>query len=184
MGLFPWKNLPLRCWGCLSLLDWIGTLALSLLLKIQPENWSLDLFYQVAFYWGCSVSLYLYKCTIWPYCWHVWAGAFSYDLKLLDKLQKLICMTVGPSLAASLELLTYCPNVACLSIVCRYLNWLNWFHFLIVLELGQFVILIDCIIFLSPFLDITRLSMSTVSFLAQLDFGILYMIEYFLWPMN
>ena len=89
-------------------------------------------------------------------------------------------MTVGPSLAASLELLAHCPNVACLSIVYRYLNWLNWFHFLIVLELGQFVILIDCIIFLSPFVDVTRLSMSTVSFLAQLDFGILYMIEYFL----
>ena len=35
------------------------------------------------------------------------------------------------------------------------------------------VILIDCMIFLSPFLDVTRMSMSTVSFLAQLDSGIL-----------
>ena len=35
------------------------------------------------------------------------------------------------------------------------------------------VILIDCMIFLSPFLDVTRMSMSTVPFLAQLDSGIL-----------
>ena len=53
-----------------------------------------------------------------------------------------------------------------------YLNWLNWFHFL-VLEGDVLVILIDYMIFLSPFLDGTRTSMSTVSFLAQLDPGIL-----------
>ena len=40
-------------------------------------------------------------------------------------------------------------------------------------EEGLLVILIDGMIFLSPFLDVTRMSMSTVSFLAQLDFGIL-----------
>ena len=45
-----------------------------------------------------------------------------------------------------------------------HLNWLNWFHFLI-LEGDLLVILIDCMIFLSPFLDVTRISMSTVSFL-------------------
>ena len=33
--------------------------------------------------------------------------------------------------------------------------------------------LIDCMIFLSPFLVVTKMSMSTVSFLAQLDYGIL-----------
>ena len=38
---------------------------------------------------------------------------------------------------------------------------------------GLLVILIDCMIFLSPFLDDTRVSMSTVSFLAQLGSGIL-----------
>ena len=53
-----------------------------------------------------------------------------------------------------------------------YLNWLNWFHFL-VLEGDVLVILIDYMIFLSPFLDGTRISMSTVSFFAQLDPGIL-----------
>ena len=53
-----------------------------------------------------------------------------------------------------------------------HLNWVNWSHFLI-LERGLFVILIDCIIFPSPFLDVTRMSMPTVSLLAQLDSGIL-----------
>ena len=40
-------------------------------------------------------------------------------------------------------------------------NWLNWFHF-VFLEGGLLVILMNCIIFLSPFLDVTRVSMSTV----------------------
>ena len=82
-------------------------------------------------------ALYHYKSTIiWPcieYCCHVWTGAHSFFLELLDKLQKWICRTVGPSLAASLEPL----------------------------------------IFLSPFVDVTRMSMSTVFFLAQLDCGLL-----------
>ena len=52
-----------------------------------------------------------------------------------------------------------------------HLNWLNWSHFLI-LEGGPLVILINCVIFLSPFLYVTRMYMSTVSFLAQLISGI------------
>ena len=80
-------------------------------------------------------------------------------------------------LAAFLEPLAHCRNVASLSLFYRYLvdvlqNWLNWVHFLF-LEGGLLVILVDCMIFLSPFLDITRMSMSRVSFLAQLDPGIL-----------
>ena len=59
-----------------------------------------------------------------------------------------------------------------ITLVDVHLNWLNWFLFL-TLEGGLLVILIDCMIFLSPFLDVTRMSMSTVSFLAQLDSGIL-----------
>ena len=53
-----------------------------------------------------EVALYLYKSTIWPcmeYCCHVWAGAPSCYFQLLEKLQKWICRTVGPSLAASLD---------------------------------------------------------------------------------
>ena len=57
-----------------------------------------------------EAALYLYKSTIWPcleYCYHVWGGAPSCYLELLDKLQKQICRTVGPSLAASLESLAH-----------------------------------------------------------------------------
>ena len=41
-------------------------------------------------------------------------------LELLDKLQKRICRTVGHSLAASLEPLVHCQNVASLSLFYRY----------------------------------------------------------------
>ena len=54
------------------------------------------------------------------YCGHVWTGAPSCHLELLDKLQKQICRTVGPSLAASLEPLAHHRNVASLSLFCRY----------------------------------------------------------------
>ena len=54
------------------------------------------------------------------YCCHVWAGAPNCYLELLDKLQKQICRTVGPSLAASLEPLAHCRNVASLSLFYRY----------------------------------------------------------------
>ena len=125
-----------------------------------------------------EVALYLYKCTICPcmeYCCHIWAGTPSCYLKLLDKLQKLICRT---SLAAFLEPIAHRRNVTRLSfsigitLVDILQNWLNCFHVLF-LKRGLFVILIDCKIFMSPFLDVTRTSMATVSFLAQLDPGIL-----------
>ena len=102
-----------------------------------------------------EVALYLYKSTIRPcmeYCFNVWAGAPRCYLELLDKLQKRTCRTVGPSLAASLEPLAHRRNVASLSLFHRFyfgdthLNWLNWFHFLI-LEGGLLVILIHCMIF-------------------------------------
>ena len=51
---------------------------------------------------------------------HVSAGALSCYLELLDKLQKRICRTVGPSLAASLEPLAHHQNVASLSLFYRY----------------------------------------------------------------
>ena len=70
-----------------------------------------------------KVALYLYKSTIRPcmeYCCHVGAGAPSCYLELLDKLQKRICRTVGPSLPASLEPFAHCRNVANLSLFYRY----------------------------------------------------------------
>ena len=61
-------------------------------------------------------------------------------------------------------------------------NRLNRFLFLF-LEGGLFVILIDCMIFLSPFLNVTRMSMPTDSFLAQLDSGNVCLYNAFFWPM-
>ena len=70
-----------------------------------------------------EVALYLYKSAIHPcikyYC-HVLAGAPSYYLGLLDKLQKRICRTVGPSLAASLVPLAHHRNMTSLSVFYRY----------------------------------------------------------------
>ena len=130
-----------------------------------------------------EVTLYLYKSTIRPcmeYCCHVWADAPSCYLDLLDKLQKRICRILGPSLAACLNpwlIVEMWPAYVFsigITLVDVLQNWLNWFHFLF-LEGGLLVILIDCMIFLWPFLDVTRMSMWTVSFLAQLNSGILYL---------
>ena len=102
-----------------------------------------------------EVALYIHKSTIRPcieYCCHVWAGAPSCYLDLVDKLQKRICRIAGPSLAASLEPLAHRRIVASLSLFYRYSsvdvlqNWLKWFHF-VFLEGGLPVILIDCMIF-------------------------------------
>ena len=71
-------------------------------------------------------------------------------------LHQIVC--AGHSLAASLKPLAYHRNVASLSFFyCYYLvdvclNWLNCFHFLILVAV-PLVIVIGCIIFLSPFLD-------------------------------
>ena len=110
-----------------------------------------------------KVALYLYKstiCSCMEYCCHIRAGAPSCYLELLDKLQKRIYRTVGPSLAASLEPLAHCQNVASLSLFYRYyfsrcsselaqLVPLSFFF-----EVGLLVILIDCMIFLSQFLSL------------------------------
>ena len=123
-----------------------------------------------------DVALYFYKSIIRPCmeCCHFWVGARSCYLELLDKLQKRICRTVGPSLAASLEPLAHRRNVASLSLFYRYYfgRCSSELVQLVPLPYSQgrsrrlLIILIDCMIFLSPFLDLTGMSMSTVSFLA------------------
>ena len=90
---------------------------------------------------------------------------------------------VGLSLAASFEPLAHYENVASLSLFYRYyigrcsseLVQLVPFPFsrFLFLKGDLLVILIDCINFLSPFLNVTRMSISTVSFLKQLDSEIL-----------
>ena len=70
-----------------------------------------------------EVTLYLYKSTISScmiYCCHAWDDTPSCYLKLLHKLKKWICRTVVPSLAASIEPLVHCRNVASLSLFYRY----------------------------------------------------------------
>ena len=52
------KNHLLRYWYCLSLLNWIRTLILSLLLKLPLKKIeAFDSFFDVSFFWGCSLSL-------------------------------------------------------------------------------------------------------------------------------
>ena len=131
-----------------------------------------------------EAALYPHKSTIqscMEYCCHIWAGAPSCFLELLDKLQKRISRAGRPLLAASLEPLaassSKCSQLRFfvgINLVDVHLNRVNWLHFPI-LKGGLLVILIDCMIFLSPFLDVTRISMSTVSFLAHLRSGILYL---------
>ena len=112
-------------------------------------------------------SFLLMPCM--EYSCHVWAGAPSCYLELLDKLQKWICGTVGLSQAASLEPLAHRQSAANkyffvgIALVDVHLNWLNWSDFLI-LEGGLLIILIDCMVFLLPFVDFLRLSMSTAVF--------------------
>ena len=70
-----------------------------------------------------EVAPNLYKSTIqisMEYCCHVWACAPSCYLEMLDKLQKQIYKTVGPTLAASLDSLAHHRNVASISLFCRY----------------------------------------------------------------
>ena len=116
---------------------------------------------------------------MYGYCCHVWAGAPSCYLELLDKLQKGICRTVGPSLAASLKPLAHHQNVASLSLFYRY--YLGRCSS----ELAQLVPLSSSQgrstryshrlhnFYVTIPLDVRRMSMPTVSFLAQLDSGIL-----------
>ena len=69
-----------------------------------------------------EVSLYHCKFTMrhcMVYCCHAWATAPSCYLELLDKLQKRICMTVGPSRAAFPEPFAHRWNVASLSLFYR-----------------------------------------------------------------
>ena len=125
--------------------------------------------------------MYLFKSTIRPcmeYCCHVWAGDPSGYLELLEELQKRICRTSGPSLAASLEFLAHRRNVASLSLFYRY------YFSRCSSELAQLVPLsfsrgrstryFDRLHGFSVIISrCYKMSMSTASFLALIDSGIL-----------
>ena len=79
MDLFLRKNHLLKCWGCLSLLNWIA-IAKTASKKIGALIRSMNFLSSV-------VALHLYKSTLWPcmeYCCHVWAGAVSCYFELLN----------------------------------------------------------------------------------------------------
>ena len=82
-----------------------------------------------------DIALYLYKSTILPcmkHCCNTWAGAPSFYLEMLDKLQKQLYRPVGPSLGASPEPLVHHQNVASLGLSYTFVNvhltCLNWFY--------------------------------------------------------
>ena len=128
-----------------------------------------------------EVALYLHKYAIRScieYCCHVQAGAPSCYLGMLDKLQKQVCETVDPILAASLEPLGHHRNVGSLSLFCRYyfgrcsskLTELVPYP----CSCGRSIHYSDKLDdFLSIFLDVIRMSISMFFFsLTQLDSGI------------
>ena len=145
-------------WG--SYIISIAKSALSLLLKLPPrklEPW----FVLWSFFLLNLLCIYFYKSAIrscMEYCCHIWAGAPSCYLELLDKLQKWICRTVGPLLAVSVEFLAHCWNVTSLSILYRYYFGRGSSEQAHLVQFSYsrgslLVVLIDCMIFWLPFLD-------------------------------
>ena len=108
-------------------------------------------------YWNLEsfCDVYLYKSTVRPcleYWYHAWAGSSSYYLDKLDKLKKQKCRIFGPSMMLPL---LYPPLISFfigITVVDPHLNWLNLFHFFILIT-DAFAI-IGCMIFQSQFLDI------------------------------
>ena len=121
MGLFLRKKTSFKMLGLTysSKLDW-GSYIISIAKTASKKIGALICSMK---FLSPEVALYLYKSTIWSYmeyCCHVWAGAPSCYLDLLDKLQRRICRTVGPSLAAFLEPLAHHQNAASLSLFSRH----------------------------------------------------------------
>ena len=77
MGLFLRKNHLLRCWVWPSLLNWIGVLTLSQLLKLPPRKLELK-----SILWGFFL-LRLLCISINLSCTHVWNIAVTSGLVLL-----------------------------------------------------------------------------------------------------
>ena len=120
MGLLLRKNYLLRCWCWLSSkFDW-GSYIISIAKVVSKKIGALI---RLVEFLSPEVALYLNKSTLHPrmeYCCHVWAGAPSCYLELLDKLQKWLFRTVGLLLATSHEPSAYRQNVASLSLFYRY----------------------------------------------------------------
>ena len=62
--------------------------------------------------WALIRSMKFVSAEVVLYCCHVWAGTARCYLDISDKIEKRIRGTVGPSVAASLEPLAHCQNLA------------------------------------------------------------------------
>ena len=124
-----------------------------------------------------EVALYLYKSDIqlcMKYCCHVRVGAPNCYLELLGKLHMQNCWPFTCCFSWTLgSLLKYSQLKSSVGItfVDVHMNWLNWFHF-VILEGGLLVILYKLHDFSVTIPKCTKMSMPTVSSLAQLDYGI------------
>ena len=106
------------------------------------------------------------------YCCHVWAGAPSCYLELLDKLKNeyagllvlQLLLLLNPWLIVEIRRAKVFSIGITLVDVLQ--NWLNWSHILF-LEGDLLIIMFDRMIFLSPFLDVTTMSVYVKSFFSR-----------------
>ena len=174
------KNHILRCWDSLSFLNWIGAPTLSLLLKQHPRPcsavWSFFLLRLLC------ISINLPYDLAWNnvfICWLVLLAG-----RYVTQTKKWMCRTVALLFVVSLEPVTHRQNVASLSLFYRFYfgRCLSELPELVPLPItGPLVILIGCIISMSSFADVLRIYVN-ISFLAQLDSGVFWVQNTFLWP--
>ena len=141
-----------------SRLDW-GSYIISIAKIASKKNGAL--IHSMKFL-SLKVVLYLYKSTIWPFMEQCWLGAPSCYLELFGKLKNgyegLLVLHLLHLL--NFQLIVKMQPAINTNLVNVHLNWLNWFHSFI-LKGGLLIILIDCMIFRSPFLDVTRMSVNS-----------------------
>ena len=95
----------------------MGTYIISIAKTTSKETGA---FNRTMNFFSREVALYFFKSSIFScteYCCHVGAGASSYCMEILDKLQKWTCRTVDLLLAASLKPSAHLQNVASLSLL-------------------------------------------------------------------
>ena len=179
-----------------SKLDW-GSSTSSIVKTLSKKIGAFGSFYEDSFSGGCSVSLLIHHTAMHGILLPCLVSAPNCFLEFLFKLQKQIHRTVGPSLATFLEALGHDPAGYILMMSQGFKRGSKWrtnrptvslfyrcYFSRCSSELAQLVSLPYCWgrstlfseklhDFSVTFLDLTRISMSTVSFLAQLDPGII-----------
>ena len=114
-GSFLRKNHFLRCWGWVSLLNWIGAITLSLLPKLLPRK--LELWFVL---WSFFLLMLLCIPINLPYN-HTWnTVAMSGLLLLAATLNYKWATKTDLSVTASRETLAHRGNVASLNLFYRY----------------------------------------------------------------